>query len=316
MNRPAGGRGRVSALVLLVATLGAAHAAVPSAPGLPAPRHALTVEPVAALVARLREAHAIERLRFAALALDELAQSYSEALADSHDDTRPAPDPHALERWRSAARESVRRAREQAGALALAADAQMFIDPGMVLRFIIDGRTIIVDDPDLGESTGLNTRVVRRYCAVAPCPGVFGPLDDAPSDSTRVWTSWSFGAREAAVLETSIGLDFRFADRERLAERKRGSVAFVEALARSAAELAWFRDRGIPVEWDVLHLAAGPDGAAVLVVNAAGDYLALTVRPPALPREPLARWYRATLAGRRFRWVFEGAERLFDRQGG
>lgn len=289
----------------------AAAGGVPLPASLPAPRTALNVEPVAALVRHLRDAHPVERLRFAALALDELARRYAEALAVEARDPRPAKDPASRARWRGAARESIAAAHAEAARLALTANVDLFLDPGAVLRFIVAGRTVIVDDPDLGGDASLNGRVAERYCALADCPDVFGPAHATGEGQPRVWTSWSFGAREAAVLETSAGLDFRFRDRTHLTARKRGSLAFIRALERSAGELAWYRDRGVPVEWPSLHVTRGPGGGAVLVVNSAGDYLAFDAEPVALPREPLARWYRARLAGRSFRWVFEGSERFF-----
>lgn len=278
---------------------------------LPAPRRPLsatTPGTLERLVAHLEDAHAVERLRFAAFALDELARAYTDELAEAVADPRRGADPGALARWRAAARDNIDSLRASAARLAVAPDIRVFVDPGATLRFVVAGRTVLVDAPRVSGPDELNARIMRRYCERATCPERFAPL---PRSAPRVWTSWSFGAGVPALLETSSGLDFRFADMQDMGARKRHGRELVEALEASAHGLAGHVARGLQVDWSLLYLAAAPAGrGSALVVNAAGDWLAVPLAWRALPREPLARWYRARVDGRIYRHVFADGERL------
>ncbi|MGE0486261.1 MAG: hypothetical protein AB7Q81_19080 [Gammaproteobacteria bacterium] len=314
-RRPAPSRAarRLGLAALLVAVIAAAAEPepTPATTGLPPPTTPLTLDPLAGLITHLATAPATERLQFAAVALDELARRYDAELDAAARDPRSALDPAGTARWRAAAAQSIAEARALADSLTTAPDVQIFVDPGPTLRFVLHGRTVMVDAPRLSGPRTLNEHIAERYCRMTRCPDLFAPEDAAGGE--RPWSNWSFGGGEVARLDTSSGLDFRFADLERMGERKRAALDLVEALERSARQLAWYRQRGVLVEWPALHLATSPDsGAGVLVVNSAGEYLPFASRPWALPRGPLASWYRARLDGRRFRFVFDDAAALFD----
>jgi hypothetical protein len=301
----------LAALLLAVVAAAAAPVATSVTAPLPPPTTPLALDPLAGLIAHLATAPATERLQFAAVALDELARRYEAELDAAAHDPRSALDAAGTARWRAAAAQSIAEARALAGSLATARDVQIFVDPGPTLRFVLHGRTVMVDAPRLSGPRTLNDHIAERYCAMTRCPDLFAPRDDEGGE--RPWSSWSFGGREVARLDTSSGLDFRFADLERMGERKRAALELVEALERSARQLAWYRQRGVLVEWPALHLTSLPDsGAGVLVVNSAGEYLPFASRPWALPHGPLATWYRARLDGRRFRYVFDDAAAIFD----
>lgn len=297
--------------LLVTALLSVAALAVAADTQLPAPRRPLsaaTPGTLERLVAHLDDAHAVERLRFAALALDELARAYADELASAATDPRAGTDPGTLARWRAAARDSIDGLHATAASLAVAPDVRVFVDPGATLRFVVAGRTVLVDAPRVSGPDELNARIVRRYCERAPCPETLAP---SPRSNPRVWTSWSFGADVPALLETSSGLDFRFADMQDMGARRRHGRELVVALETSAHELRGHLARGLQVDWPLLHLAAAPTGdGSALVVNAAGDWLAVALAWRPLPREPLARWYRARVDGRTYRHVFADGERL------
>ncbi|MEQ8660500.1 MAG: hypothetical protein RLW62_06755 [Gammaproteobacteria bacterium] len=301
-------RGRHAHACLLALAL-LAPPSVAADPALPAPRAALTPDTLGTLVAHLATAHPVERLRFAAIALDELAAAYGAELDAAAADRRRNDDAANLARWRAGARASIARLHATAAELAHAPDVRLFIDPGDTLRFVLTGRTVLIDAPRVSGPDALNARIARRYCERAACPeNIMSAADLA---APRVWTSWSFGANVPALLETSSGLDFRFADLQDMGARKRHGRELVSALERSARLLAWHRERGLVVDWPLLHLAPAPDGdGSALVVNAAGDWLPVPLAWRALPREPLARWYQARVAGRRYRHVFGDGERL------
>ncbi len=295
------------AALLLAFFCGALHAE------LPPPGAALRVASLAVLVDHLAGADPVERLRFAAIALDEHARAYEAELRAEAQDARPRSDPQSIRRWRAAAAASIAELREVGAALALSADVTIFVDPGATLRFILARRTVIVDAPRIADARELNERIVARYCRAAHCPDLIAPGRPGRDPSPEpVRATWSFAAGRPAVVETSTGLDFHFSDPSALATRRAEVTRLAGALQAAARELAWYRDRGAPIEWSVLHLTRrAEDGAAVLVVNRAGDYLVLDLPPLTLPREPLANWFRARLAGRTYHHVFASAEQVF-----
>ncbi|MCP5200185.1 MAG: hypothetical protein H6977_09225 [Gammaproteobacteria bacterium] len=315
MSRRRRSRARRAALGLgLAAALGAAAVGADDvpAPPLPPPTTPLALDPLAALTRHLAAAPPTARLQFAAIALDELARRYADELEAAAHDPRDARDPAGAQRWRAAARHSIAEAHALAASLTTARDVAIFVDPGPTLRFVFHGRTVMVDAPRLSGPRTLNEHIAERYCRMAHCPEVFAPGDDLPAGD-QPWSSWSFGGNQPARLETSSGLDFRFSDLEHMGERKRAALELVAALEHSARLLGWYRQRGVFVEWPALHIAALPgSGSSVLVVNTAGEYLPFAARSWALPRSPIAAWYRARLDGRRFRYVFENAETIFD----
>ncbi|MEQ8492776.1 MAG: hypothetical protein RLW42_01015, partial [Gammaproteobacteria bacterium] len=300
---------RCLAAALLVLLSMQTPAAEPEA--LPPPRAPVASRALDHLVHYLAGSHPVERLRFAAVALDELARAYTDELDAAARDPRPAEDAANLARWRAAARATIAQLRATAAELASAPDVRVFVDPGATLRFVLDGRTVLVDTPRVSGPDTLNERIARRYCERAECPQRLLPA--TATDAPRVWTSWSFGGGEPALLETSIGLDFRFADMRDMGTRKRRGRELVSALERSARLLAWHLERGLVVEWSLLHLAPAPAGdGSALVVNATGDWLAVPLAWRAVPQEPLARWYRARVAGRTYRYVFNNGESLLQ----
>lgn len=279
--------------------------------GLPPPTSPLKVDALASLVGWLEAAPAVTRLQFAAVALDELAASYADELASAARDPRSDHDVAATRRWRAAARTAIDQAHADAGALTSAPDIALFVDPGPTLRFVVQGRTVIVDAPRLSGPRTLYERIAGRFCAIAHCPDLFAPTPGAAT-ATRSWANWSFGGAGTAQVETSSGLDFRFSDLEHMGTRKQAASALVQDLETLAQQLAWYRDHGTRIEWPALHIATLADGDAVLVVNSTGEYLRITPTAQRLPRGPLVSWLSASLDGRRFRYVFEHAETLFD----
>ena len=295
----------ILALVVLALTQLRATA---GANALPPPNAPVTLDPLTLVAGWINDQPALERIRFVTIALDELARSYESELVTAARDRRKPRDPASLARWRAAARTAIDDARALAATLLPQDEARIYVDPGSSLRFVVHGRTVMVDTPRVGERANLGSRIVARYCGVVQCPELLAPRSAQP----RFRAGWSFSARQAAFVETSVGLGFRFDDLDDLRTRKQACETFVAALLASAEQVGWLRDRGALVEWDAFHLALLPDsGASVLVLNHYGDYVELSPRPYEVPRAPLTAWFRARLEGRRYEFVFDRADKIF-----
>lgn len=299
---------RITLLLLLAAGWPVPASAVAQ---LPRPLAPLTLDPLTLLADWLRDVPPYERVRFATVALDEMANSYEEELRLAAGDRRVVRDPGAVRRWRAAARATIERSRALSATLLPHDNVRLFLGPGESLRFVLHGRSIMVDAPRLSGPRTLGERIVARYCARVVCPDIFEPARQA-GPREHLWSGWSFSGRQPVFVETAIGLGFRFGDRSALASRKQVCDALVAALVDGAARLAWFRSRGAVLEWDAFHLAERPGGGgSVLVLNRYGDYLELAPEYYRVPREPLVAWFRARLSGGRYEYVFDAAGDIF-----
>lgn len=279
---------------------------------LPRPRLPVRVSALMALTDFLHAGQPPDRIHFAGIALEELARSYDTEVFTADPEDKRNDDQQAESRWRSAAWDYAQSILELRAQLGRIDDVQVIVDPGQVLRLVIGERQVILDPPRLDGEDDLEARIAGRFCRIAACPPPETVPDGGEDRRRRLWANWSFGRGQPPVLETSTGLHFRFADGEVSPARREAARELVGALDRLAVRLAWFRQRGLPVDWPALHLAALPgSGRAALVVNRAGDYLALEAPWRALPAPALQDWFRHRLAGRPARHIFDNAGEIF-----
>jgi len=279
--------------------------------GLPPPRSPVAVAPLVVLSDHLATGHAADRIHFAAIALEELAQSYTaEVFAGDPDQGEPAGG--ASHRWRRAAHAYAGELMAMRGRLAQARDVAVLVDPGQQLRLVMGADSVILESPRLGDPHTLERRIFERYCRIAACPDLEAWFQARDDDyRRRLWATWSFGAGQPPLLETSAGLHFRFRDRTAMDGRKAACLALLAALEGAAGRLGWFRDHGVPVDWGRVHVARLPaSGLAAVVINRDGDYLPLELAYRPLPRGPIAAWLRARVHGGTARHVFDQAEGL------
>ena len=275
-------------------------------PPLSPHRAPLGGERLARVVAHLRTAHPVERLQFAAIALDTLAQSYREEIDAS---ARRGGDAGAIARWQAAVRTEIAQLEAMAAALPTVSDVLVLLEPGDVPRLVVGNESVLLDAPRVDASERLSAALVARYCTRADCSRLAPPSADPP----RVWASWSFGGQGSPVLETSAGLDFRFADSSRLQQRQAAALALARTFASAAHELAWYTARGAPIDWEVLHCAPlATTGAEVLVIDRAGTYLALSGPCAGLPAAQVAAWFATRLRGGSTRVLVDDAARYLD----
>lgn len=274
---------------------------------LPAPRSPIGATAVEVMVEHLRGTHAIERLQFAAVALDELIQAYRAELG-ANALTRGG-DPGSVARWRRAVSDEIAHLERLANRLLTTADVIILREPGPILRLVIGLESVLIDAPRVSEPLTLATRLIERYCASRTCPA----STLRRQGSVRTWASWSFSDHASPLLDTSSGLAFRFADTARLRSRLDAAIQMIDALERAAAALQWHRTQGVVVDWDSFHLARLPaNGTTVIVVNAAGDYLPLDLSWREFPQAALMRWFRARLEGGERRQLIEDAEAVLE----
>lgn len=281
------------------------HASV--AAELPAPRSPVGVSAVEVMVEHLRGTHAAERLRFAAVALDELIQAYRAELGSNA--LARGGDPGSVARWRSAVHDEIAYLERLANRLLTTADVIILREPGPVLRLVIGAESVLIDAPRVSEPMTLAARLIERYCASTSCPeNTF-----RRQGSVRTWASWSFSDHAPPLLDTSSGLAFRFADTVRLRTRQDAAIEMVDALERAAMALQWHRTQGVAVDWDSFHLARLPaNGTTVIVVNGTGQYLPVDLSWREFPQAALLRWFRARLEGGERHQLIEDAEAVLE----
>lgn len=281
------------------------HASV--AAEMPAPRSPVGVTAVDVMVEHLRSTHAVERLQFAAVALDELVQAYRAELGTKA--LARGGDPGSVARWRGAVNDEIAYLERLANRLLTTADVIILKEPGPVLRLVIGVESVLIDAPRVSEPLALAARLIERYCARRTCPeNTF-----RRQGSVQTWASWSFSDHAPPLLDTSSGLAFRFADTARLRARQDAAIEMIDALERAAAALQWHRAQGVTVDWDSFHLARLPaNGTTVIVVNGAGEYLPLDLSWREFPQAALIRWFRARLEGGERRQLIEDAEAVLE----
>lgn len=274
---------------------------------LPAPRTPLGADALRAIIAHLARSHPTERLQFAAIAFDQLAETYrAETVAGARANDG---DPATASRWQRAAWAEIARLERLAAQLPAIADAVILLEAGLVLRIVVGTESVLLDAPRVSDPHTLPAHVIERYCATAACPATTPPRQHRP----RVWTGWSFGNRAPPVLDTSSGLRFQFSDTSHLRERQEAALELVAAFEQAAADLAWYGARGLTIDWQAFHLAALPDSdSAVLVVDDDGRYLPLELEWRDFPQDPLKRWFHAKLTGGTVQVVIDAAETVLE----
>jgi len=277
------------------------------AQALPAPRTPLGADALRAIIAHLARSHPTERLQFAAIAFEQLAETYRVETGSGA--TARDGDPANAGRWQRAAWAEITRLEQLAGQLPATADAVILLEAGLVMRIVVGTESVLLDAPRVSDPHTLPARVIERYCAIATCPATTPPRHHRP----RAWAGWSFGNREPPVLDTSSGLRFRFSDTAELRARQEAALELVTAFEQAADDLGWYVARGLIIDWTAFHLAPLPDSdRAVLVLDRAGTYLPLALGWRDIPQDALRRWFRAKLSGGNLEVVIDSAETILE----
>jgi hypothetical protein len=273
--------------VLLPAAVAAADAGRRVMLRDPGSRATVVLSPLTRLALSVQEAGAGERADFARTALEEMAAAYDEEIAQAGQsplgNREQAGD---RRRWIANTAAYTEHIRALARAIDTAANVEVNVDAGHMVRLLVDNQAMMVSGPRITEPERLERRIIDRYCLGRTCDALYAePETQSPAGAETERGTWGFDRSRGSVYATADGLEFAFADIADLQGRRQRCLALAAELRTAGDALIELLLMGESVVWNRLRLDGdAASGEQRLHFNAAGDYVPVDV--PRLAQVP------------------------------
>jgi len=230
-------------------------------------------------VAALNHAEIRDRVRFANIALLQLAEIYIAEADLARHQSEDAGRPEKLLAWSRA----VDRYAGQLGLvledIELGFPVVLRNNPHEVSSVSVGERTVMLAHPRSDQQPAFEHNVLEAFCAGNACASLTAGeegLTPIPVTTSRVTARWEFSA-DGPVCSYR-GLSVHFDSRGQLGRQRELCQQMLDEAETLAAELAWQQRHGVTIDWQNLQIMQTPGKPDHLVVlNAAGDSLLITV---------------------------------------
>lgn len=260
------------------------HATAAEQPGATPPAAGYRLEQLAA---QLATAPAEQRVELARIVLDEMTAAYASEAAHARGDMRRGSGAGDLRRWAAAVDALGGQLAALAQTLTETTPVQAKVNRDNSVTLLVDGQPVEVNSPRIADQTGLERRIIERFCSRHACADfdAQSALEQAAADGAGRLPHWSFGAETGAVCSTDDGLQFRFQNTDDLRRKREACSRVVAELDTLVAEISQYRAAGGIPDWDTLAIRTLPGGDRQRVaISVAGDYVEAYL--PALAAAP------------------------------
>lgn len=281
---------------------------------------------LAAVVAGLKHAPAIDRQAFVRTALEELIDQY-QAVLDQAWQRRASTsaEQRKLSRWRSATGGFVAQLENTLLLLESGAPLSLNATPTGQVILYVNGQPTVLEGPDVASSGPLADRILARYCDEYECAGrtsahANDPTMDSPSPD-HDWQArlpggyWEYQNDQGPRFVMDDGLVFSFSVMEDRTTYQQYCEDLANELRQLAEALEGSLRAGHLVDWPYLEVSPAPDGMGTRVmINQQQEFLRLRLpllsQLILLPPEMMT-WLHARVRGNNIEVVIPQAESLF-----
>lgn len=276
--RPGAERQRVRRLAACCVLALAASAGVPArADGEPAARASSEFRQLAL---GLRRTPRPVRSDFAVAVLREMIAMYRAEIKPGD----LAVDDSAYARWSRSVSGFADQLQAAADRIAPGTPVAILSGPDGDVYLEVQGRPIIVSAPRMARQAALERSIVAHFCDQYPCDGLIEGYSERSGERIDALPHWQFRVGPVPSCSTGTGLELLFNSERRLLEKRELCRQLFAELAALARALAAAQRRGVALEWDQLRLQAVDAATTQVLVNRAGDGLALSL--PTLAASP------------------------------
>jgi len=256
------------------------------------------------------------RADLARIALTEMAAEYARDAERARQEMQRQGTTAKLARWSGEVQKLADDYAGLAETITQATPVETGTGPEGSLFLRVAGQMVVVSIPRLNEQAAFERQIVTRFCSLNRCADLMDvPVQATPAGrpAARATTLWSFSQDAGPVCSSSDGLEFMFRSTDDLGQKRETCARVVGELNALATAMETEIAAGARVDWQRLEIHTPADGDELVILNATGHPLRLSL--PALATRPellqLVRpWLAAKVHGTRYTLVVTHAEQL------